>query len=126
LPVGRLPMWCSSSQYSPMAYVRCILTSHLPPGLGRYLYLDTDLLVDRDVTELFAIDLGGNPVGMVRQRALTETVCNYVRDRLQLDLDGYYNTGVMLMDGDKFRSGNYDAGLLSLGSGMSFAPWFAD
>jgi lipopolysaccharide biosynthesis glycosyltransferase len=125
LPFGRLPIWFSASHYSRATYVRLVLTSILPPHVDRYLYLDIDLLVGRDVVELLATDLGDCPIGMVLNSGMDETACGYVRDRLGLDPDDYYNGGVMLVDAAAFRRHDHEAGLLERCRRMP-ATWFAD
>ena len=76
----------------------------------RVLYLDVDLIVCQDVSELYAADLAGCLFGAVRDYG----IANYVRSRPKhrefagkygfSEWDVYVNAGVLLMDLVAFRS----------------------
>ncbi|PQM42485.1 putative galacturonosyltransferase-like 4 [Prunus yedoensis var. nudiflora] len=68
----------------PMNYARIYLANILPPDMGRVIYLDSDLVVVDDIAKLWSVDMedkGRNPC--------------------------YFNTGVMVVDVDKWRKGGY-------------------
>jgi lipopolysaccharide biosynthesis glycosyltransferase len=108
-----------------MAWAPCRLTSVLPADLRRYLYIDVDTLVGRDLCELLEQDLGGKPIGMVLNDQMSEKDRAYVLSQ-SLDPDRYFNTGVLLMDGQQFRSGRFDEGLLRERDALTYDPWFPD
>jgi len=61
----------------------------------RALWLDTDTIVEKDISELFDIDLDGNYVAMVEEPPRSSYPFIY------------YNSGVVLMDLEKLRDGTY-------------------
>lgn len=70
------------------------------------LYLDSDLVVTKDVTELWKTDLKGHAVAAVRNLGIPATVgesLNWQEQSLQKNAP-YFNAGVMLMDLDRWRT----------------------
>src|SRR5437762_1188772 len=94
---------------SHMAYSR-ILLSHLL-DVPRLIYLDCDVLVFRDFSELFDVEL--SPGKMLAAVPDSETLT--LRDdsctlagAMNLPADGrYFNSGVMLMNLDELRKGHF-------------------
>lgn len=92
-------------------YLRFII----PKAMRRFpkvVYLDCDLVVNRDIAELYDTDLGGCYLGAVRD---TIDACWYkrrhdgtdvnIRERVGLfDPFGYFNAGVLLLDTEKFNA----------------------
>lgn len=82
--------------YTLAAYYRYWMHRLLPPEIGRVLYLDCDMVVRRDLTELYTADLGGRPVGAALDK--------YVHQAPQrvpgwpADERDYFNTGMLVMD----------------------------
>lgn len=90
-----------------------LLRTQLPellPALDRVLYLDADIVVRRDVAELYRSELGGQPVGgvadlgfymmMRREQIRRETRLRDYFARLGIDprRSLYVNSGVLLMN----------------------------
>src|SRR4051812_980531 len=76
--------------YSEAAYYRYFLLDTLP--IDKMLYLDCDMIVEGDVTELYNTDQKGNIIS-----AAFELLCP--RKHLQkLNIDKSFNTGMMLVD----------------------------
>lgn len=71
----------SQPQLNEMSYGR-ILIPDLIPSEERILYLDSDLVVDKDVSELFQLDMGDHPIAAAE-------------DLLYL---GNFNSGVLLFN----------------------------
>lgn len=79
------------------AYARLYIPE-LIPQVERVLYLDCDTLVVGDVTELFEMDLNDNVIGMAY-----DVLQNLYKKNIQIPLDrSYYNSGVMIMDTEKW------------------------
>jgi lipopolysaccharide biosynthesis glycosyltransferase len=94
---------------SHMAYCRILLPRVL--DVPRLIYLDCDVLVFRDLSELFDLKLSsGKIVAAVRD---SETLSlgddsRIVADAMKLPAQGaYFNSGVMLMDLDELRKQNF-------------------
>lgn len=66
----------------------------------RILYLDCDVLVRRDISQLFELDLGGNIIGAVVNPFYNTQVIGL--DPQQL----YFNSGVLLIDRDAWNQAN--------------------
>ena len=94
---------------SHISYGRILLPRVI--GVPRLIYLDCDVLVFRDLSELFDLKLSPGKV--------LAAVCDWemlsldddsriVTDAMKLPTDGaYFNAGVMLMDLDKLRKQNF-------------------
>lgn len=82
------------------AYYRILLPTVLP-SLSKILYLDCDILVLKDISPLFDIDMTHYAVAAVEDILKLEE-----EHRLQLNLsyaDGYFNSGVMMVNLDYWR-----------------------
>jgi lipopolysaccharide biosynthesis glycosyltransferase len=123
LPFGKMPIWFWAGSLPPAVYIRLRLASMLPPEVDRYVCLDSDLLVGRDLCELLATDLGGRPAGMARFQWAREDDREYFRGTLGLDPDDYYQAGVMLVDAAQFRERGYEAGLMEQAR-RTVGSWF--
>ncbi len=85
-------------RWSLAAYAR-LLTPELLPDLGKILYLDCDTLVTDDITELW-----DTPLAKASCAAVSEPVSALHKRNVGLAKDEpYYNSGVMLIDLDKWR-----------------------
>jgi UDP-glucose/galactose:(glucosyl)LPS alpha-1,2-glucosyl/galactosyltransferase len=92
-----------TSRYGYSAWYR-ILLPNLLPGIGRVLYLDSDLLILDDLQALYDIELGDYYLAAVTQPTLAQ-VLPRLRDTLGLpDADSYFNSGVMTLDLGRLRS----------------------
>jgi len=94
---------------SHMAYCR-ILLPHLL-DVPRLIYLDCDVLVFRNLSELFDLELScGKVIAAVRDsetRSLAED-SRTIADAMKLPADGaYFNSGLMLMNLDELRKQNF-------------------
>lgn len=74
--------------------------SELIPGEERLLYLDGDLIVRSDLTDLYSMDLSGCVIGGVKS-------LDMLYDNTEM-----INSGVMLIDTKAFREGNYSQKML--------------
>lgn len=80
-----------------------ILIPHIFPDCSKAIYLDCDTVVLGDISEFYNLDLEGHTIGAVND--LQHLVSrNYVTDELNLSLSGYINSGVLLIDCQRFRA----------------------
>ncbi|SHN66633.1 glycosyltransferase family 8 protein [Desulfovibrio litoralis] len=92
---------------TPSLY-KMALTSLLPE-LSKIIYLDTDVIVRADLSELYDFDLKDNYLAGVS--AFINYFDHYERIKQQLDipsLDSYINAGVLLMNLDAIRKDSID------------------
>lgn len=100
-----LSRWTSlvrSKYLSRMSFARLMIGDLLPPDVSRCIYLDTDLLFELDISELFATDLGDRVIGAVpdgdeRWDAVQLTRLGVVGGR-------YFNAGVFVADLERWRA----------------------
>lgn len=80
------------------------LIPQLKPEIKKLIYLDVDVIVKGDITELYNVDLQGYAIGAVPE----DFTDNFgIEDlKIQLGLSGshlYFNAGVLLIDNEKFN-----------------------
>ena len=107
----------------PIAIYYRLFLHELLPEYDRVLYLDSDIVVQADVRELFDTDLGEFMLGAVKDYVTTRlTFFAYIRNTLKVRKPGkYFNSGVLLMDLGKLRNSEFSQRVRDeLGSGISF------
>lgn len=99
---GRLP--CFS--WTITAWTRCFMETLLPDVTGRLVYLDIDTYVCCDLTPLFETDLRGKTLGAVCESRRGERTAADKFERLNMPPEayGYFNSGILLVDFDRFRA----------------------
>ena len=96
------------SRWSPVIFYRCIAHRFFT-DIDRILYLDSDILVCRDLTELFDTDLNDCVLGGVRDMAPVNAKYHpqgiFVRNFAEKYLNNgpYINSGVLLLNLEKMR-----------------------
>jgi lipopolysaccharide biosynthesis glycosyltransferase len=94
---------------SHMAYCRILLPRVL--DVPRLIYLDCDVLVFRDLSELFDLKLSSGKILAAVRDSETRSLgddSRIVADAMKLPAQGaYFNSGVMLMDLDELRKQNF-------------------
>lgn len=85
--------------YTKAMYYRLLAYELLPGDLDKILYLDPDILVINPIRALYQKDLTGYLFGAASHTALTPMTRQLNRVRLNAyDTEGYYNSGVLLMN----------------------------
>lgn len=93
-----------TDRYPTTIYYRLLAHKLLPTSLHKILYLDADVLCINDLTALYKTDLTGYLYASAIHTGLTNTTDVINKIRLQnFDADGYYNSGVLLMNLDAIR-----------------------
>jgi lipopolysaccharide biosynthesis glycosyltransferase len=100
LPCGSDPLM---AYLSPAMYLRLLVPAALPAEVERVLYLDCDTLCTNSLAPLFDVDMGGVPLGAVRdpfnRRLLDMGGLPGLADYPELDPRAcYFNSGVLLID----------------------------
>jgi len=95
--------WRTQNHISPIAYAKYFIPRLVDKE--RVLYLDTDIIVNGSLTSFFLTDLKGFPVAAVR------------------DVDGSFNTGVMLIDNLQWKDLSVSDKCLELSEGEKSEHW---
>lgn len=103
---------------SPAAYLRLFIPALVPAEITRVLYLDCDILVRGNLADLWRVNLEGKPVGAVRDFAVSEIAHLFsgVKDYREIGVDpaaAYFNSGLLLIDVARWRTGKVAADALA-------------
>lgn len=101
--------------FSIVTYYRLFIAS-LFPEYDKVLYLDCDLVVLGDISELYHVDLGSNILGAAPEQFVqnTQEFRLYAQKALGVDPDGYVNAGVLLMNLKAFRENKIEEKFIEL------------
>ena len=89
-------------------YARLFVSSVLPAKLDWVLYLDCDIIINKSISELWNLDIKGKTIA-----ALKDAFSKQYRKNIDLEPDDImFNSGVMLIDLDKWRRENIESKLL--------------
>lgn len=87
---------------STAAFGKIILPNELPSSVKRAIYMDGDMVVLKNLRDLIETDLEGNVVGAVENPGYDKW------DRTGISPEsGYFNSGLILIDVDRWKEGNY-------------------
>lgn len=90
------------AHFSIEMYYRLFI-SELLAFYEKVLYLDCDLIVNRDLGELFGYDIGEFIIGGVNN-FYNESMYRWVVNMLKLPPENYINSGVLIINTERFRS----------------------
>ena len=90
--------------YTPSIYYRLFIPT-LFPQYSRAIYLDADIVVNGDITELYRMPLGERLVAAIPDAIIAshEDFRLYAEGGLGIPYRRYFNSGVLLMNLDQFR-----------------------
>ncbi len=112
---SKLPL--DSSSFPLNVYIRLFIPYFVPQELSRALYLDVDMIVTQDLSELWDLNLQGKMIAAVADRC--ENIGNPwggIRNFEELGLNPaapYFNSGLLVIDLDAWRSTNTTQDVLS-------------
>lgn len=87
--------------FSKAMYYRILIPSILS-NYSKVIYLDSDMIVLGDISELFNNDLDGFILGGVND-IMHSTSKNYVAEKIKLNPNRYINSGMLLINCDEFK-----------------------
>ena len=97
----------TTDRYPHEMYFRLFASEYLPENLDRVLYLDPDIIVRGDISELLNMPLGDNLIAAATHVGKAFTHLNYVRNAPHYDIhdedEPYINSGVMVMNLKELR-----------------------
>lgn len=107
--------------FSVVTYYRLFIAS-LFPQYDKVIYLDCDLVVLGDISELYHTELGCHILGAAPEQYVqnTKEFRLYAEKALGVDPDGYINAGVLLINLKEFRKNNIEAKFIKLISEYDF------
>jgi len=76
-----------------------IVTPLLLKEYEKILYLDSDIVILRDLAELYHIDIGDYSIGAIEEKQ-TYALVEYLSER-NMTLEGYFNAGVLVLNTKK-------------------------
>lgn len=94
----------SSSGLEIALYARLLIPDLLAPHIRRAIYLDSDILVRRDLSPLLTSGLAGAAVGAVRDFAITSTDHERSGVRARENPKPYFNAAILIMDLERWRA----------------------
>lgn len=90
--------------FSVVTYYRLFIAS-LFPQYKKIVYLDCDVVVTGDISELYFTDMGDNILAAVADSHVENTPAfrEYAKTAIGVDPDRYINAGVLMMNLEEFR-----------------------
>ena len=97
----RLPI---RDYYSKTTYYRMFI-SEMFPEYDKAIYIDSDTIVQGDVSEMFFTDIGDSYVGACHEQAMVQVneYGKYVESVVGVSRYSYFNAGILLINCDMFR-----------------------
>ena len=101
--------------FSVVMYYRLFIAS-LFPQYDKIIYLDCDLIVAGDISELYKTELGENILGATTEEfvSLTQPFKDYTEGAIGVHPDKYINSGVMVMNLYEFRKNKIEEKFVKL------------
>ncbi|MBR4903601.1 MAG: hypothetical protein IKZ53_02945 [Selenomonadaceae bacterium] len=93
-----------TARVSVGAFYRILIPQLLPDDIGKCIYLDSDIIVNLDITELWHTELNNKPLGAVPEDKASSVVFKtygynkYLIYAGFVDYTDYFNSGVLVMN----------------------------
>ncbi len=113
----------TSGHISKAAYFRLDIPNILPIEVKKVIYIDVDLVVLKDIVDLWNIDLKGKPIGAVPDYGImaSKRLVKQKHEVIGLDEnEAYFNSGVVIMDLTQWRKHNYSQQVIDLAATGNF------
>ena len=107
--------------YSRETYCR-IFIPKVFPQYDKVLYLDSDIVVTGDISELYNIELGNNLVGAANEEVMVDydVFGTYVEKALGVDRYDYFSAGVLLINAKLYREEKIEEKFIDLMNTFKF------
>lgn len=103
-----------SERYPETIYYRLVAQNYLPTELTRILYLDADILCINDLSPLYQTNIENKLYAAASHSKLTEVTMMINKVRLgNYESQGYFNSGVLLMNLKEIRKKVREADILA-------------
>ena len=101
------PRLGTQDRFSPINYARIHLADYLPKRIERAIYMDCDLIVERDLSELWTKDFGDSLLLGVRDQLIPYVSSSFgVKRWREIGLPPdtpFFNAGMMVIDLPRYR-----------------------
>ena len=105
-PIKKFLSYAEKSYLSVATTFRLLLPKFLSVNIEKVIYLDSDVIVNLDITELWQIELGDKILGVVPE------IYNEINTSVRFDLcraglvkaEDYFNSGVLIINAKLFRA----------------------
>ncbi|MCC8064427.1 MAG: glycosyltransferase family 8 protein [Clostridiales bacterium] len=93
-----------------------LFIADLFPEYDKGVYLDSDIVVPGDISQLFQTELGDNIIAACADRSITPVpeLVEYVEDAVGVPIDQYINSGILVMNLKKMREVGFSSHFLHL------------
>ena len=90
--------------YSKTTYYRFFI-SEMFPQYNKALYIDSDTIVQGDISELYSTDIGDSYLGACHEQAMVQVDVygTYAERVVGVSRNNFFNAGIMLLNTDQFR-----------------------
>ncbi len=90
--------------YSNTTYYRMFIADMFPE-LDKVIYIDSDTIVQGDISELFDHDVSNYAIGACHEQAMVQVDVygTYVEKNLGIDRNAFFNAGILLINCERFR-----------------------
>lgn len=107
--------------YSKTTYYRLFIPNMFPQ-FDKVLYLDCDIAVQGDISELYNTELGSNYVGAITDEAvaIVPEFIAYADKFLGVPTPKYFNAGILLMNLKRLREIHFESKFVNLISSYTF------
>lgn len=88
------------ADYFTMTIYFRLLIPDMFPQYDKGIYIDSDVVVPSDISEMYGIDLGDNLLGVCRDYSIHHIpeLVHYITDAIGAGKERYFNSGVLLMN----------------------------
>ncbi len=90
--------------YSKTTYYRFFI-AEMFPEYAKAIYIDSDTIVEGDISEMYNHDIGEKFVGACHEQAMVQVdgYGTYVEKVMGINRNNYFNAGIILINCEKFR-----------------------
>lgn len=114
---GEIKLPLDYSSFPLNIYIRLFIPYFIPANLRKVIYLDVDMIVCKDISELWSADLGDKVIGGVVDRSDSVSaewlgIKNYRELGIPAETK-YFNSGMLLINPEKWRALNITEKIIS-------------
>lgn len=113
----------TSAHISKAAYLRLMIGDILPKTIDKAIYLDVDLVVCKDIRELWDIDINEYVLAAVSDYGILSSKKSLAEKTKAFgwkEANGYFNSGVLVINLVKWRDGGYGKRVIEASQKHSF------